>query len=77
MKALAEYIARELVENPEAVEVREKYQRGRLRLEMRVAKPDMGRIIGKHGRVANAIRVLLRVAGERRGKRVTLDILEP
>ncbi len=77
MKALAEYIARELVEHPEAVHVDERWQRGRLRLEMRVAKADMGRIIGKHGRVANAMRVLLRVAGEQRGKRVTLDILEP
>ncbi len=77
MKELAEYIARELVEHPEAVQVKEKTQRGRVRLEMRVAKSDMGRIIGKHGRVANAMRVLLRVTGERQGKRVTLDILEP
>ncbi len=77
MKELAEYIARELVEYPEDVQVSVKTERGRVRLEMQVAKPDMGRVIGKRGRVANAIRVLLRVAGERHGKRVTLDILEP
>jgi predicted RNA-binding protein YlqC (UPF0109 family) len=44
---------------------------------MRVAKEDMGRIIGKGGRVANAIRLLLRVAAERDGQQVTLDVVEP
>lgn len=77
MKELAEYIARELVDEPEVVWVRERRNRGRVHLELKVAKNDMGRIIGRRGRIANAIRVLLRVAGERRGKRVTLDILEP
>jgi predicted RNA-binding protein YlqC (UPF0109 family) len=46
-------------------------------LELSVAKDDMGRVIGKNGRVANAIRNLLRVAAEREGCQVTLDVVEP
>jgi predicted RNA-binding protein YlqC (UPF0109 family) len=49
----------------------------RVRLEMRVAKDDMGRVIGRNGRVANAMRALLRVAAERDGQQVTLDVMEP
>jgi predicted RNA-binding protein YlqC (UPF0109 family) len=44
---------------------------------LKVNADDMGRVIGKSGRVANSIRTLLRVAGERDGKQVTLDVLEP
>jgi len=46
-------------------------------LELKVAKDDMGRVIGKSGRVANAIRAVLRVAAERDGQQVTLDVVEP
>jgi predicted RNA-binding protein YlqC (UPF0109 family) len=77
MKALIEYIAKSLVEYPDKVEVRESGNGTRVRLELRVDKDDMGRIIGKSGRVANAIRTLLRVAAERDGKQATLDVLEP
>ncbi len=77
MKALTEYIARSLVENPEGVEVTQSRQGNRVRLQLRVAKDDMGRVIGKSGRVANAIRILLRVAAERDGQQVTLDVVEP
>jgi uncharacterized protein len=77
MKALTEYIAKSLVENPEAVEVTQTKQGNRVRLELKVAKDDMGRVIGKNGRVANAIRVLLRVAAEREGQQVALDVMEP
>jgi len=77
MKTLTEYIARSLVESPEAVEVTQTKQGNRVRLELKVAKDDMGRVIGKNGRVANAIRVLLRVAAEREGQQVTLDVMEP
>ena len=77
MKALIEYIARALVENPEQVEVREIQNGNRVRLELNVAKEDMGRVIGKNGRVANSIRALLRVAAERDGKQATLDVMEP
>ena len=77
MKELAEYIARALVDNPENVEVREFVSGRRVDLELSVAKDDMGRVIGKRGRVANSIRALLRVAAEREGKQVSLDVLEP
>jgi predicted RNA-binding protein YlqC (UPF0109 family) len=77
MKDLIEYIARSLVEHPEAVEVKESRSGGRVKIELRVAKDDMGRVIGKSGRVANAIRTLLRVAAERTGQQVSLDVVEP
>ncbi len=77
MKALTEYIAKALVEHPEEVEVSQSRQSNRVHLELKVSKDDMGRVIGKSGRVANAIRVLLRVAAEREGQQVTLDVVEP
>ncbi|GAB4460124.1 MAG: KH domain-containing protein [Anaerolineales bacterium] len=77
MKELIEYIAKSLVDHPEEVQVREMGSGSRLRLELSVAKDDMGRVIGKGGKVANSIRTLLRVAAEREGKQVTLDVVEP
>jgi len=77
MKALTEFIAKALVENPEQVGVVQSRQGNRVRLELKVSKDDMGRVIGKNGRVANAIRILLRVAAEREGQHVTLDVVEP
>jgi len=77
VKELIEYIAKQLVEDQSQVSVEEVEENGRVRIELRVAKEDMGRVIGKGGRVANSIRVLLRVAAAREGKRVTLDIIEP
>jgi predicted RNA-binding protein YlqC (UPF0109 family) len=77
MKALVEFIAKSLVENPDQVEVREVQSGKRVRLELNVAKEDMGRVIGKNGRVANSIRTLLRVAAEREDKQATLDVMEP
>jgi predicted RNA-binding protein YlqC (UPF0109 family) len=77
MKPLIEFIAKSLVENPDQVQVKQSRQGNRLRLELSVAKDDMGRVIGKGGRVANSIRTLLRVAAEREGVQVTLDVMEP
>jgi hypothetical protein len=77
MKALVEYVAKALVEHPDEVEVKQSRQGNRVHLELRVAKDDMGRVIGKSGRVANAIRALVRVAAERDGQQVTLDVVEP
>ena len=77
MQELVEFIARSLVDDPTQVRVTQ-YRRGaQVNLSLHVAKEDMGRIIGKSGRVASAIRTLLRVAAAQEGKRVTLDILEP
>ena len=78
MKELIEYIARALVDDPSQVFVgQSRGGVGKLRLELRVAREDMGRVIGKSGRVANAMRVLLRVAAAREGKQVSLDVIEP
>jgi uncharacterized protein len=77
MKALTEYLARSLVESPDEVEVTQSRHGNRVRLQLRVSKDDMGRVIGRGGRVANAIRILLRVAAERDGQQVTLDVVEP
>ena len=77
MKDLVEYIARSVVEKPDAVIVREERRRGVVKYELTVAPEDMGRIIGKSGRVANAIRQLLRAAATAQGKgRVELDIVD-
>ena len=77
MKALTEYIAKSLVDHPEEVAVDEVRHGNRVTLELSVTKDDMGRVIGRGGRVANAIRTLLRVAAEREGCQATLDVMEP
>lgn len=77
MKELIEYIARSLVDDPEEVQIRQERMGGKVRIELKVAKEDMGRVIGKSGRVANSMRVLLRVASAREGKQATLDVVEP
>ena len=77
MKELIEYIAKSLVEHPDQIVVREFGGGDRIRLELTVAREDMGRVIGKGGKVANAIRTMLRVAAEREGKQATLDVVEP
>lgn len=77
MKELIEYIAASLVDNPKQVLVNQERLAGKVHLELRVAKEDMGRVIGKNGKVANAMRVLLRVAAAREGKQATLDVAEP
>jgi len=77
MKELIEYIAKSLVDHPEQVQVRQSGGGSRVRIELSVLKDDMGRVIGKSGKVANSIRTLLRVAAEREGKQATLDVMEP
>ncbi|HEX9674520.1 MAG TPA: KH domain-containing protein [Anaerolineales bacterium] len=75
MKELVEYIAKSLVDDPTEVRVVVKQDRREIRVELKVAEQDMGRIIGRNGRVANAIRALMRAAASRRGERTSLDIL--
>jgi predicted RNA-binding protein YlqC (UPF0109 family) len=77
MKDLIEYIAKSLVDHPEDVQVRQSGSGSRVRIDLTVSKDDMGRVIGKGGKVANSIRTLLRVAAEREGKQATLDVVEP
>ena len=75
MKQLVEYIVKGLVDQPDQVVVTETRRGGAVMLELRVSPDDMGRVIGKGGRVANSIRSLLRVVAAKDGTRVTLDIL--
>ncbi len=77
MKELVEYIARSLVNDPTQVHVAEGRGGATVHLELQVAKEDMGRVIGKNGRVANAMRALLEVAAAQEGRHFTLDIVEP
>lgn len=75
MKELVEHMATSLVNDPDAVVVREIEGVSATIYELSVASDDMGRVIGKQGRVANAMRTLLRVAAVKDGKRVTLEIV--
>lgn len=75
MVELVEYIAKSLAEYPEQVQVRELGGGQSVVIELRVAREDKGRIIGKQGRIANHIRNLVKVAAAREGKRVTLEIV--
>jgi uncharacterized protein len=77
MKLLTEYIAKSLVDHPDEVAVDEFRRGSHVTLELHVAKEDMGRVIGRSGKVANAIRTLLRVSAEREGTQVTLEVMEP
>ena len=75
MKELIEYIAKSLVDDPSEVYVRVNTRKGSVHLELSVADEDMGRVIGRGGRVANAMRALLRVAASQKNVRSSLDIV--
>lgn len=75
MLELVEYIAKSLASKPEEVKVTEVEEEGRLILRLEVADEDKGKIIGREGRVAQAMRVLLRVAAVKEGTRATLEIV--
>lgn len=74
MKELVEYIAKSLVDDPTSVQVAEEAIGDTLSFTLHVAPEDAGRVIGKNGRVANAMRILLRVAAAKEGRRVDLEI---
>ncbi len=76
IQELVEYIAKSLVEDPSQVQVKETENQNTVNLELHVAPGDMGRVIGKGGRVANAIRTLVRVAAVRQGTRATLEVVD-
>ena len=75
MKELVEYIAKSLVSNPEEVKVTEETEEGRVILRLEVAPEDKGKVIGRQGRVAQAIRALLRVAAVKEDTRAVLEIV--
>lgn len=76
MTELLEFLVRALVEDPEAVKVEELEEDGDLVYEISVAEEDLGRVIGKGGRIANAIRTIAKAAAVRLDRRVIVDILD-
>jgi len=74
MKALLEYMAQNLVDNPEAVQIKERIGRYTVTYELTVASDETGKVIGRSGRVAKAIRDIMSVAAARQNKRVHVDI---
>ena len=76
MKGLLEVIAKSLVDNPDEVVVTEKETEKGLVLELKVAPSDMGKVIGKQGRIAKAIRSVVKAAAAKEDKKVIVDILD-
>ena len=76
MKDLVEVIAKSLVDHPEEVVVTEKESSGVIVVELRVASDDMGKVIGKQGRIAKAIRTVVKAASSKGKKKVVVDILQ-
>jgi predicted RNA-binding protein YlqC (UPF0109 family) len=74
LKGLVEVVARALADHPDAVQVHESERRGTTVFELQMAPGDLGRVIGRQGRTAAALRMLLASAGEADGKRIHLDI---
>ena len=74
LKALVETVAKALADEPDAVRVGQSERRGMTVIELQVAPGDLGRVIGRQGRTAAAVRTLLMAAAEITGKRATLDI---
>jgi predicted RNA-binding protein YlqC (UPF0109 family) len=75
VKEFLDYIARSLVDHPDAVHIEVEERGDEIELVLSVDEGDMGRVIGRDGRIANAIRSLLRVMGSRDGRRVELEIV--
>ena len=76
MKELLTYVARNLVEHPDQVTVTETVEDGEMVLELRVAPEDMGKVIGRQGRIAKEIRTLIRSVAQRTGQRVRVEIVD-
>ena len=76
-QAFLEYVVKELVDEPQAVSVERKVDEMGVLLTLHVAQPDMGKLIGRNGSTAKAIRTLLRVVGIKNNARVNLKIAEP
>lgn len=76
MKDLLEFLGRELVDEPDAVEVTETEDERGLLLQLRVAPEDMGKVIGRGGRIARAIRAVVRAAGARQGLHASVEIVD-
>ncbi|MCW2278434.1 KH domain-containing protein [Heliophilum fasciatum] len=75
MKELVEFLAKALVDRPEAVQVSQKETEKDVVLELKVAPEDMGKVIGKQGKIAKAIRTMVKAASTKDGRRVTVEIV--
>ena len=76
MKELLDYIARNLVDKPDEISISEAERDGVITLTLKVASEDMGKVIGRQGRIVREIRTLLKAAGQRKGKKVMVVIAE-
>ncbi len=76
MKEFVEYIAKQLVDQPDQVVIEEELSSDKLLLKLKVAQPDIGKVIGKKGRTAFALRTLVAAVGKKQGKKVTLEVLD-
>ena len=75
-KDLLEYIVKNLVAYPEKIEISEIENDGKVALKLKVAKEDMGRVIGKEGRIAKAIRTIFKAVGSKEQKKVTIEFID-
>ena len=76
MKELLTYIIQSLVENPDEVSVTERKAEGETVVEVRVAEGDMGKVIGRQGRIVKEIRVLMKAVAQRKGTKVSVEIMD-
>ncbi len=76
MRDFIEYIAKQLVDNPEAVSLVDEEKEGRIVFKLKVGEADVGKIIGRKGRTAQAMRVLLSAVAAKNGKRAMLEVLD-
>jgi uncharacterized protein len=76
MRETIEMVVKTLVDDADAVDVREIDRNGTTRIEVRVAQPDMGKVIGKQGRTVRALRSLIYAAGQKQHRRYVLDVVE-
>lgn len=75
MKELLTYLAKSLVDNPDAVQINEVQGEKSTILELKVAQEDMGKVIGKQGRIAQALRTIVKAAAIKEGKRIMIEIM--
>lgn len=76
MKELLEFLARSLVDNPDAVRVEETEDEDMVVLRLSVAKEDVGKVIGKQGRIARALRTVIKASAVKDGKQATVEIVD-
>ena len=76
MKELVEVIAKSLVDHPEDVRVEEEQEDRQVTLKLHVDEDDMGKVIGRQGRIVKQIRILMRAVAQRKGKKVSVEILD-